>query len=120
MPGRFAVSITHGRDNPDKASVGFIAANAALGCDKEVTVFLSIEAVRLAAEGYADDIQEPGLPPLKQIMSDFTDNGGVIWACTICVKKRGLEDAKLVPGAKIMGAAVFIELLSEGVACMNF
>ena len=77
MPGRFCVSITHAKDNTDKATVGFVVANAALGSGKESLVFLSTEGVRLAVEGYADDIHEAGFAPLKQLMGDFAGNGGI-------------------------------------------
>ena len=120
MPGRFCVSITHAKDNTDKATVAFLVANAAVGSDKETVVFLSIEGVWLAVDGYADDINEPGLAPLKQLIGDFTANGGKIWLCTPCVKKRNLEDAKLVPGAEIVGGATAIEFLSSGTTTLSY
>lgn len=72
MAARFCVSLTHAKDNPDKATVAFVLANAALGSGRETLVFLSTEAVRLAVEGYAADIHEEGFAPLKQLMGDFT------------------------------------------------
>src|SRR3989304_644594 len=74
-PGRFCVSITHAKDNTEKATVGFVVANAAVGSDKETVVFLSTEGVRLAVDGYADDIHEEGFAPLQQPMGDFTAHG---------------------------------------------
>ena len=50
MANKFCVSITHAKDNTDKATVGFVVANAAAGSGKETLVFLSIEAVRNWAE----------------------------------------------------------------------
>ena len=57
MANRFCVSLTHAKDNADKATVGFVVANAAVGSGKETLVFLSVEGVRLAQRGYADDVQ---------------------------------------------------------------
>ena len=48
MANTFCVSISHSKDNTDKATVGFVVANAAVGSAKETMVFLSIEGVRLA------------------------------------------------------------------------
>ena len=45
---KFCVSLTHSNDNTDKATVGFVVANAAVGSGKETMVFLSTEGVRLA------------------------------------------------------------------------
>ena len=62
MAGKFCVSLTYAKDNTDKATVAFVVANAAVGSGKETLVFLSIEGVRLAQKGYADDIHEEGSP----------------------------------------------------------
>ena len=40
MPGKFCVSLTHAKDNPDKATVAFVIANASVGSDQETLVFL--------------------------------------------------------------------------------
>ena len=56
--GKFCVSITHAKDDTDKATVGFVVANAAVGSDQDTMVFLSTEGARLAVAGYADDIHE--------------------------------------------------------------
>ncbi len=60
MAGKFCISLTHGKDNPDRATVAFVIANAAVASDKETMVFLSTEGVRLSQKGYADDIREEG------------------------------------------------------------
>lgn len=120
MAGRFCVSITHAKDDTDTATVGFVVANGALGSDKETVVFLSTEGVRLAIDGYADDIHEEGFAPLKQLMSDFAASGGKIYVCSPCVKRRKLDEAKLVPGAQIVGAAKTIEFMSDGVPSLTY
>ena len=48
MAGSFCVNLTHSKDNSDKATVGFVLANAAVASDKDTMVFLSTEGVRLA------------------------------------------------------------------------
>src|SRR5436309_529885 len=68
MANRFCVSLTHAKDNQDKATVGFVVANAAVGSGKETLVFLSVEGVRLAQKGYADEIREEGFAPLRELI----------------------------------------------------
>ena len=53
MPGKFCVVLTCAKDNPDRATVAFVVANAAVASDQETVVFLTVEGVRLAARGYA-------------------------------------------------------------------
>lgn len=120
MNQRFCVSLTHAKDDPDKATVAFVVANAAVASEKETLVFLSTEAVRLASAGYADDIQEEGFQPLKKLMDDFAANGGKIYVCSPCFKKRGLDEGKLVASATIVGGAKLVEFLSDGAASVSY
>jgi predicted peroxiredoxin len=120
MAGQFCVSITHAKDNPDKATVGFVIANAALGSEKDTLVFLSVEGVRLSQQGYADDIHEEGFAPLKDLMSNFAANGGKIYVCSPCFKRRKLDEQKLIAGATIVGGAKLVEFLSDGAPCVSY
>jgi predicted peroxiredoxin len=120
MANRFCVSLTHAKDNADKATVAFVVANAALGSGKETLVFLSIEAVRLSQKGYADDIREEGFAPLRELMDNFAKAGGTIYVCSPCFKKRKLDENNLVAGASIVGGAKLVEFLSEGSPCVSY
>src|SRR5215510_1330544 len=111
MTNRFCVSLTHAKDNPDKATVGF---------GKETLVFLSVEGVRLAQKGYADDIREEGFAPLRELMESFAKAGGTIYVCSPCFKKRKLDENQLVAGASIVGGAKLVEFLSEGSASVSY
>src|SRR5690349_22737448 len=112
MANRFCVSLTHAKDNPDKATVAFVIANAALGSGKETLVFLSIEGVRLSQKGFAEDIREEGFAPLKELMDNFAKGGGKIFVCSPCFKKRKLDENNLVPGATIVGGAKLVEFMA--------
>jgi predicted peroxiredoxin len=120
MPGRFCVNLSCAKDNPDKATVGFVIANAALGSDKETMVFLSVEGVRLSQRGYADDIHEEGFAPLKDLMKNFVAAGGKIYVCSPCFKRRKLDEQNLVDGAIMVGGAKLVEFLSENAACVSY
>ena len=120
MPGKFCVSLTAAKDNPDKATVAFVVANAALGSDKDTLVFLSIEAVRLSQKGYTEDIHEEGFAPLKELMDNFAKVGGKIYVCSPCFKKRKLDENNLVAGAVIVGGAKLVEFLSDGSPCISY
>src|SRR5437867_4436754 len=91
----------------------------ALGSGKETLVFLSVEGVRLAQKGYADDIREEGFAPLRELMENFAKAGGTIYVCSPCFKKRKLDENNLVGGAAIVGGAKLVEFLSEGSPCLS-
>src|SRR5262245_41079986 len=120
MAGKFCVSLTFAKDNTDKATVGFVVANAAVASDKDTMVFLSTEGVRLAQRGFADSIHEEGFAPLKELMDNFVKAGGKIFVCSPCFKKRKLDEATIVAGATIVGGAKLVEFLSDGSPCVSY
>jgi predicted peroxiredoxin len=120
MVKHFCISLTRAKDDTDRATVAFVVANAALGCEQDTIVFLSIEGVRLAVAGYADDIHEAGFSPLKQLMTNFVEGGGKILVCSPCFNKRKLDDKNLVPGAVIVGGAKLVEFLSQGASSVSY
>jgi uncharacterized protein len=113
MP-RFMAQSTHGRDDPERATLPFIVANVAASADQEAIVLLTIEGVWLATKGYADDIHHPGMPPLSEVLASLLANGGEIWACGACTKPRGITDADLIEGARIISAVDFVAELASG------
>ena len=120
MATKFCVNLTHSTDNTDRATVGFVLANAALGSGKETLVFLSIEGVRLAQRGVADGIHEEGFAALRELMDSFAKGGGTIYVCSPCFKKRKLDEHSLVAGATIVGGAKLVEFLADGSPCVTF
>src|SRR5688572_19791576 len=120
MPGKFCVSLTCAKDDPDRATVAFVVANAAVGSDQETVVFLSTEGVRLAVKGYADDVAEEGFAPLKDLMANFAAAGGKIYVCSPCFKKRKLDDANLIPGAVVVGGAKLVEFMGTGCPSVSY
>lgn len=120
MASKFCVNLTHSKDDPDRATVAFVLANAAVGSGKETLVFLSIEGVRLAQRGFADGIHEEGFAPLRELMDNFAKAGGTMYVCSPCFKKRKLDEHNLVAGATIVGGAKLVEFLADGTASVTF
>jgi uncharacterized protein len=120
MAGKLCVSITHAKNDADKATVGFVVANASVASAQETLVFLSTEAVRIAVKGYADEIHEEGFAPLKELVSNFVKAGGTIYVCSPCFKKRTLDEKALIEGATIVGGAKLVEFLAAGAACISY
>ena len=111
---RFMAQSTHGRDDPERATLPFIVANVAASADQEAIVLLTIEGVWLATKGYADAIHHPGMPPLSEVIASLLANGGEIWACGACTKPRGITDEDLIDGARIISAVDFVAELASG------
>jgi predicted peroxiredoxin len=114
------IHATHAKDDMERATLPFIVGNVAASADQEVVVLLTIEGVWLATRGYADGIHKEGFQPLADVMRSFVDNGGQIWACGTCAKPRGIGEADLIPGARIVTAANVVECLATGAASLSF
>lgn len=113
MP-RFMAQATHGREDPERATLPFIVANVAASADQEAIVLLTIEGVWLATKGYADGIHHEGMQPLREVIASLLDSGGQIWACGACTKPRGITDEHLIDGARIISAADVVAELASG------
>lgn len=116
---KILVNCNHGKDDAERATLPFVVGNVAATADQEVVVFLTIDGVWLATNGYADSIHKEGFQPLHEIIQSFVANGGQIWACGACTKPRGITEADLIPGAKIVTAANLIEYAATGATTLS-
>ncbi len=117
---KLLINCTHGREDAERATLSFVVGNVAASADQEVVVLLTIDGVWNATKGYADEICKEGFHPLKDVMQSFSGNGGQIWACGACAKPRGITEASLIPGARIVSAANAVEYLASGAASLSF
>ncbi len=100
-------------ENPEKASLPFVLANAALAMEVDAVVVLQGTGVYLAKKGYLDNVFAPGLPPLKDLVASFLEQGGKLMVCVPCIKERKIEEADLIPGAEpTAGGKLTMEILS--------
>ena len=114
MAATIMTHCTHADDDHERATLPFIVGNVAASADQSTIVLLTIDGVWLATKGYAERIHKQGFPPLKQIMELFVENGGEIWACGACTKPRGITESDMIPGARIVTAAMVVEQLAGG------
>lgn len=117
---KILVNCTHGKEDPERATLAFVVGNVAASADQEAVALLTIEGAWLATTGYADAIHKEGFQPLKDVMTSFVGNGGQIWVCGACAKPRGITAEHLIPGARIVTAANAVEYLASGAASMDF
>ena len=100
-------------DNPEKASMPFVMACAALAMDIKATIALQGNAVYLAQKGYVDKmLPGGGFPPMKELLANFLKLGGELKVCVPCIKIRNIDESELVEGSQTTAAgALNIEAL---------
>ena len=111
---------TCGKESPERATLPFIVGNVAASADQAAIVLLTVEGVWIATKGYAEGIHKEGLQPLQEVIDSFLANGGRIWACGACTKPRGITDEHLIPGSKIVTAAMVVEAMVNGASTLGF
>ena len=120
MSQRMIFQCTHGKEDPERAILPFVAANVAATAGIETTVVCTIDAVWLGTKGGADGVVSNGLPALVDLLKEFLANGGKVWLCGACTKPRGITEGDTAAGATIVGAATIIEAISNGATPVAF
>jgi predicted peroxiredoxin len=118
--GKAVINLTTGHEDADRVTVAFLVGTAGLTAGKDVVMFLTKEAVRLATPGYADAIETAGAPPVAKLFSQFAEGGGELYACPICFDARRLDHDQLVSNARIAGATPLWEFIGEGATVFSY
>jgi predicted peroxiredoxin len=98
------VNLATGLEDAERVLVAFLVATAALSQGKEVVIWATKDAVRLGLPGEATGVACKGCPPLERLFEQFTDGGGQLWLCPICLSARDLDGAEKVDNVKVVGA----------------
>ena len=101
--------VTHGADDPERATLPFVLANASQAMDVDAVVVLQASAVFLATPGCLSHVFAAGLPPLKQLVDSFIEQGGRVLVCTPCIKERHIEESELIPGMAPTAAGALVQ-----------
>ena len=117
---RLLFNCLHGEDDPERATLPFVAANAAAAAGQEATVVCTADAVWLGTNGGADAIAATDLPPLTGLITEFLGKGGRIWLCGACTRPREIDEAVLLPGVTIVGADRIVAEMVAGTPAIAF
>ncbi len=119
-PEKLVIFGTHGPEDPERASLPFVIGNAALVMEVDVTVMLQGSAVIVAKKGCYEHVFAAGLPPLKELMDSFIEQGGKLLICTPCIQERKITPDMLLETAKPVKAARAVMEILESNATMTY
>ncbi len=117
---KVVVNLATGLDDGERVTVAFLVAGAALEQGKQVAMFLTKEAVRLALPGIADAVVCEGCPPLARLFEQYESGGGELLVCPICFNAKKLDEAQLVPNARLAGATPLWEWIGDGATVFSY
>ena len=114
------INNSNGNEDVERASLAFLLGNTALSSGQEASVLLTINGVFIGTQGYTDDLQADGFPPLKELVTNFVTNSGKILICGACAKPRNIGQDDLIEGAELIGAATAIANMVNGAQVISF
>ena len=117
---KVVINLSTGMEDAERVMIAFLVAGAALEQGKQVAMFLTKEAVRLALPGVAEGVACEGCPPLSRLFEQFVEGGGELLTCPICFNTKKLDEAELVPNAKLAGATPLWEWIGEGATVFSY
>jgi predicted peroxiredoxin len=118
--GKVVINLATGLDDTERVTVAFLVGGAAVEHGKQVAMFLTKEAVRLAVPGVAEAVACEGCPPLARLFQQYADGGGELLVCPICFNSRKLDDGNLVGNARIAGTSPLWEWIGDGATVFSY
>lgn len=119
-PEKIVIFATHGPEDPERATLPFVCANAALAMDVQVTIILQGMGVLLAKKGCYEHVFCAGFDPLKKQVDDFLDFGGKIFVCIPCIQERKISTDMLIEKAEPTKAGRVVQEALEAQAVINY
>lgn len=111
----FVVTLGYNKNNENNVTVAFTTALGAIKKGHTVAIMLLVDGVHNAKEGYVDSI-DIGAPfsPVKDLMDEYLQNGGMIKVCSACLKHNNISTEKgLLKEAEIINLPDVIDILDN-------
>lgn len=110
---KVVINLATGLEDGERVTVALLVGGAAVERGRQVTMFLTKEAVRLALPGYAQGIACDGCPPIPRLLEQFTEGGGQLLVCPVCFNARKLDESELAGNARLGGATPLWEWIGD-------
>ncbi len=123
---KYLMIVNSGPEDANRATAPFLTAKALVEKGQEVVVWLYNQAVYLAVEGCAENVQAPSLPTLEDLLLFLTRKSNCrIYIGLSCTMGRGLMDQNerpTVPFAygEFAATTTLADLIMEADQVINF
>lgn len=120
MSGKAAISLTTGLEDAETVTVAFLVAVGAAESGRPTAMFLTKEAVRLVLRGVAVGTACEGCPSLPSLLERYAAAGGTFLVCPVCFNAKGLDEAALLPAARLAGTVQLWEWIGDGATTFSY
>jgi predicted peroxiredoxin len=113
------VHITHGSDDAHRALMGLMMATK-MSEDKDVALYLDIEAIELVVKGQDPVTFEDHFPPSNEMIDKLMENGVTIMACPGCMAVKGITEEMLIDGVVVANKNKFFNFTKGGILTLDY
>ena len=118
---RLLVTCSHGAEDALRVTSAYLAAVAGVQQGRETALWLTSDGVRLATEGYVDEIRAaPGAPAVGELHDELTSRGGRLFVCRTSLEALMLGDEALVAAADVATATRVLEWAGRSALALSF
>ena len=117
---KVVIGQTHGTNDPEAVLIGYLLGVEALRAGKQALMWLTKDGIHVATSGFAVTVDVSGAPSILELHKEYVERGGRFFACPVCVKTRGLEEAEWVATAEVKGAPSVYEFCEGGALTFNY
>lgn len=86
------------------------------GCD----LFVMDNAASLVKKGYTEGLKAKEFAPIDELMKDFQEMGGTLYACHPATDARGLHKEDCIDGVEFVNASRLLLCSKEAFAVLTF
>lgn len=92
---KILVHVTHGSENPTRATLAYLVAKSALAEGHSVSLFLAGDAAVLIRDAVMDSLNGLGTGNLREHFDALVKGGARFYVSGMSAKSRGVSDADL-------------------------
>jgi predicted peroxiredoxin len=113
MSKKLVFVLTHGPEDPERATIPFVLATAAQASGAEALLIFQSNSVLLLRKGMAEHVPSTAFAPLPDLMSLYQEGGGRLLACVPCLNARNLTAEDLIEGVDLVAAGAVVQQFME-------
>lgn len=117
---KVVIGLTHAEDDAESVLICYLLGVEALRAGKEALMWLTKDGIKVGTDGFAETINVAKAPSIADLHAEYVDKGGRFYACPVCVKTRGMEDATWAKGVEVKGAPSMYEFAAGGALTFNY
>jgi predicted peroxiredoxin len=112
------IHISHGADDPHRLLMGLTMATRMMA-DKDVLVYMDIEAVRILAKD-APPVSHKVFEPSNVLVKKLLDAGVTVMACPTCLEVADRTPSDLIPGVQVARKDAFFSFTKGRILSLDY